>query len=324
MAFIHESRRRNASLNGVCNRRVVNDSGLGENSPSDFSTTNSTGVMIKTVSSPLTQGYDPLGVNLVAKLPGIGKMIDKIGGGSPLAPLIGAPAALTLDIFTLGLMRLPGISSLISGLFKKATEMESCMKWWTDSNIIGMTNGISLYSIDVVSLFPEAIQEYRVEHADSIMTSGPIASALNPAKRQRAISSIFLKAVRDNPDLMTAQCAIVAKSKGENTGMTVSQADVEGYWSQLKEAARQKEAESVLSEITKIMGPYQSVANQKTAAVVTTRQAGLVSTDSGGKGFQLPEGVMSISKGGSLILDVNKSTNRVIDYTVGKPTIKRI
>jgi len=274
---------------------MVNDIGLGQDE--DYRTISKTGVMVQTISSPLTQGYDPLGISLATKVPGIGKAIEKIGGGSPLAPLIGTPAALTLDVFTLGVMRLPGISKLLGGMFKKATRMGDCMKWWSDSNIRGMVSGLQPYPFSfedyMMKNFPQFLRQYQIKQADGSWARVGIDSLLNRGSRQARIANIFVRLVKQNPEIMQLQCAVQERAE---TGYTeYSQTQVNEYWNNFKEAARQEEYGNLQSEVDRLVAPFK--VKETWGEVVKSREAGLLVKTEHGSQLRLPANVTGVSRG---------------------------
>lgn len=288
---------RRLSRRDVVGRSFLNGVGLGEELPEDFSTISKTGVMVQTVVSPLTQSYDPLGISVAAKLPGVGKTIEKIGGGSPLAPLIGAPAALTLDIFTLGLMRLPGISNLIGGLFKKATHMGDCMKWWSDSNIRGMAGWIEPYSFIFEEYmrksFPQFIRQYQIMQAGGEWGSVGIDNLLNVNNRRNRIQNNFISLVRSNPDIMMLQCAVQHAGESGYTGHTAAQ--VGELFDTLKEYARQQEYRFILSEVDRLMAPFR--AKQQWTAIVASRKSNLLVQREGAENLTMPSNIIGVRRG---------------------------
>jgi hypothetical protein len=243
-------------------------------------------------------------MNPLLSIPGVSKIVGNIN-----------PLAMALAPMTGGLTLIPGFSKILGGLFKKATHFGDCMKWFNnENNIRGMVAGITPYGIDVEESFPVASREYRLQHADSIATHPGVISALNVGTRQGRIANLFVSALRSNPELMQLQCAVQARSKGEDTGVDMSQNEVGQYWGQLKEGTRQQEYVDTIGMLMNILASYQVVATKKIEVIQKTREAGLVTGSN--KAFQLPEGVTSISKGGALVLDPSKNTNLVLDYGV--------
>jgi hypothetical protein len=219
-------------------------------------------------------------------------------------PVVGWIAAAAINLPVIGGVAdkiLKPITGPIAKMFKKATHMESCMKWWTDSNIRSMMAGISPYPIT-----EDVKREYQLQHARPLV--------YNEGGRWNNMASIFVSKIRANPDIMQFQCATMPQGRAETKMTEADAVTAQQYLAQLKEAARQE-------EYFNIAGNAGSVVEQKSVAVQQTREAGLVT---GSKAFQLPEGVTSISKGGALVLGPGKSTNLILDYgLVGKSTITR-
>lgn len=179
---------------------------------------------------------------------------------------------------------------LIGGMFKKATHMESCMKWWTDSNIRSMmgpptplqTPGV-YYSSDSAKM-----------QADKIA----IDKATNIGLRQERVKDLYLQIVRSQPDvedLFMMQCASMPKGQAE-THAGINPAEVVVIWEALKQAARDAE--------------YQE-AYEKVNAIVEARKLELIQTKRAESTYfatptatGLPVGVQSITSGGSLVVNV--------------------
>jgi len=99
----------------------------------------------------------------------------------------------------------------------------------------------------------------------------------------------------------------------EETGQRISASEVEPYFEQLKEQARQKEYQDTVNTIGRILSSYQRVVERKAEVVQKTRETATL--------FKLPEGVTSITKGGALVLTPGVSTNLVINRgVIGKAT----
>ena len=205
-------------------------------------------------------------------------------------PVVGWAAALLLNVPIVGDTIMKPLMGPIAKMFKKATHMESCMKWWTESNIRGMASGLAPYAVS-----SEIKREYRAQRSRDMVD--------NTSDRQNNIANIFTRLVRENPDIMAMQCATMPQGRGE-TGMTEADAiKVAGYWDQLKEAARQEEYQN-------FVGVLGVVVEQKAAVVQESRSIATT--------FKLPTGVTSITKGGALVLMPGVSTNRIINYGVAQ------
>lgn len=205
-------------------------------------------------------------------------------------PVVGWAAALLINVPVVGDAIMGPIMGPIAKMMKKATHMESCMKWWTDSNIRSMASGLTPYPIGA-----DIKREYRAQHAREMVD--------NTGDRQNNIASIFVRIVRRNSDIMAMQCATMPQGRGE-TGMTEADAaKVAGYWDQIKEAARQEEYQN-------LVGSIGVTVAQKVAAVQESRSVATT--------FQLPTGVTSITKGGALVLIPGVSMNKIINYGVAQ------
>jgi hypothetical protein len=225
-----------------------------------------------------------------AEYGGMSKEAPTVGMGIKLAatvalmfiPVVGWAAAIAINLPVIGDAVMGPIMKPIMGMMKKATHMESCMKWWSDSNIRGMMAGMSPYPISA-----EVRHEYLLQRGKEMV--------VNESGRWENMASKFVRSVRANPNLMEAQCVSMPQGKAEMPN-DINPALVASYFSQLKEQARN-------DEYMEIAGGYAITAGQKVAAVQETRQAASM--------FQLPTGVVGV-KHGALVLDPKISTNKVI------------
>lgn len=336
--FIGKPRQQSKQLGavdcGLCRKKTVNDVGLGDATQQEWGGQSTTGGMITKVAGMIAPP-----IQMIPGMSMVTKQLEKFGVSVN-------PMSLALAAMTGGMSMLPGISKLLGGMFKKATHMESCMKWWTDSNIRGMVAGRTPYPVDVIDpiivmdRFVEASREYRLEHAKEAIEDVGVQSVLAGARsninsilstgtRKQKIGSAYVSQVRGYPDIMQAQCMSMPQGRAE-TGANIDPNMVGGVFEQMKDVAQQQEVEATTqamnsaieaaaSGISGILAPYGRVASQKVEVIQMTREAGLVV---GPRAFQLPVGVTGISKGGALVLTPGVSSNLVLTYTVGKPTRK--
>lgn len=214
-------------------------------------------------------------------------------------PVVGWAAALLINVPVVGDAIMGPIMKPLMGMMKKATHMESCMKWWTDSNIASMIAGTPLLPIG-----SELSREYEIQHAKPMS----MVASFSESARRASMTRIFIGYVRANPDIMQYECATMSQGRAE-TGMTeVDYRKAQEYWGQMKEGARQK-------EYYDLVGSLAAIVAQKTGITQQTRQTGLVT---GPGAFQLPAGVLSINRG-AVVLAPGTSSNLVIDYGVSKP-----
>lgn len=258
--------------------------------------------IVKSKPSRDVLGRDSLGGCQTCKITdaGLGDEIQQMYGGQSkmggfaktglqvVFPIL----ALNMKIPVLG----PMLEKIFGGFFKKATKMESCMKWWSDSNIRSMAAGVTPYPINVEEMLPDIAREYRLQHTRSINSDPRIINILNNTRRVVSIQNTFLEYVRGNPDIMGLQCAV---QNWDETGLTeISQADVNVYWDQLKESARQKEVYDTSTEIERVLKLYTERIAIREEQVKETRSRGLITEP---RGFALPEGVTAV-KSGALVL----------------------
>ena len=275
-----------------CKKQVVNDKGLGED---EYQGTSKSGQLLTTAAGI----YNPFVSMLpVSSIPVIGKL---------------NPAQMSLALVTGGITLIPGVSKLVGNLFKKATHMGDCMKWWNnENNIRGMVSGISPYPIDVEQIFPEESREYQLQHARNVSGESGIQNLLSTSSRRYQIGTYYIGGVRANPEIMQMSCLTQPNVQAE-VGQRISASEVEPYFDQLKEQARQKEYYDTVESIKRVLASYRMVVERKAVVVQKTREVATA--------FQLPAGVTSISKGGALVITPGVSTNLVINRgLIGKST----
>lgn len=289
---------------GLCKKKTVNDVGLGDAIQQEWGGQSTTGGMVSQVASFMAPP-----IQMIPGFSQLQKIAEKTGFRTDPLNL-----ALATNPVTGWMQLIPGFNKMIGGLFKKATHMESCMKWWTDENITGMIKGRMPYAIDVAQSFPEASREYQINRARHVTDDEQVVRLLDVPRRQKIMIAAFVSSVRAYPDLMQAQCAAMPQGRAE-TGVTFTESDLAPVWNGMKEAAQVSEYKRTLKAIENILAPYAALVKQKTAMIQQTRQTGLVE---GPKAFQLPTGVTGISKGGALIVTPGTSTNLVVNMTIGK------
>lgn len=229
-----------------------------------------------------------------------------------------------LGVFGAGASLLPGVSQLLgkafkvfSGFFKKATHMGDCMKWWNiGDNLRGMTKGAQPYPIEwnfsfedyMMKNFPQFLRQYQIMQAGGQWASVGVDSYLNSIKnevsdmgaRQRKIQDAFVRLVRQNPEIMQLACAVNERAETGYTGHTVAQ--IEEYWSNFRESARQEEynatsrvLENVSARIDQLVAPFK--VKETWGAVVKSRDTNLAVKTEYGSQLRMPENVIGVSRG---------------------------
>jgi hypothetical protein len=280
MHIVQSQQRKMQSDCGMCRKKVVNDRGLGEEAP-----------LLPELSRQETQKQYG-GQSEAAPMAAMGiKLVATVA--LMFIPVVGWAAALLINVPVVGDAILSPIMGPIMKMMKKATHMESCMNWWTDSNIKSMIAGMAPYPIGV-----EVRREYKLQRGQDM-------SVIEGARWEN-MASKYVRLVRANPSLMEAQCASMPQGRGE-TGMTEADAITVGkYFTQLKLQAQYE-------EYMEIAGSYAKTAGQKIGVTQELRKAATM--------FQLPTGVMSIDKG-ALVLMPGVSSNKVIEMFAGKVPVK--
>lgn len=272
---------------GLCRRDAagrspLNGVGLGEES--EYQGQSKTGGMVSQVASmiSLPVGMVP-GFNQVAKATGF--QTDPLN------------LALVSNPLTAWTQLIPGFNKMIGGLFKKATHMGDCMKWWSDSNIRGMVGGIQPYPFSfqdyMMKNFPQFLRQYQIKQADGTWASVGVDNLLNAGNRRARIANIFIGLVRSNPDIMKLQCAVQHRGETGYTGHT--QAQVNEIWDQIKEVARQQEYSTIAEEVDKLVAPFK--VKETWGAIVKSRAtASLIPMGTEAK-LRMPENVIGVRRG---------------------------
>jgi hypothetical protein len=160
-------------------------------------------------------------------------------------------------------------------MFAKATHMESCMKYWTDSNIRNMVTGIAPLPFDLGQVFPLESREYYAEHARDVSTNPVVNNLLNISARQSKIADYFVQIVRSNSDIMQMQCMSMPQGRAE-TGY--SGPDPAPYWDQFKESAKQQELVVTAQAIQNVLAPYAARVEKVVVKEMASRQENLLTS----------------------------------------------
>jgi len=272
----------------LCKKRVVNDIGLGEDSEYEGQT--KTG---QTVVPLVSQASEMIG-----KATGTGLIVGMLPGG--VVKSLGVdmnPASLLLAPMTFGASLLPGVSKILgkafnvfSGLFKKATHMGDCMKWFNNTdNIKGMSAWVQPYPIEQVfsfeeymmKNFPQFLRQYQIMQAGGQWASVGVDSYLksvssgisNMSVRRQKIQDIFLRLVQENSQIKELQCAVQHSGESGYTGHTKAQVDE--IWDSLREAARQEEYQTtsklisnIPARIDALVAPFKPLPMPKAVPIV--------------------------------------------------------
>ncbi len=146
-------------------------------------------------------------------------------------------------------MKLPVIgdvfNSIIGGIFKKATKMESCMKWWTYSNLynIGPSDVIPINVDEMMKKLPV---QYQFSY-DIIKRN--LVGLFDKAGRLNRARAIFVNLAYANSDIFQAQC--VAQHRDETGAPPEMLAQVGRVWDAMREVAKQQEYNQTFDEFEK-------------------------------------------------------------------------
>lgn len=152
----------------------------------------------------------------------------------------------TYTIFPLAAfnLQLPIIGDIFGkvfgGMFKKATKMESCMKWWTYENISSIGPS-SIIPIDIEFLLKRAPIQYRFAY-DIIKRDINRYVDLSVSGRTRRMKDIFVNLAHEanqQMDLFKVQCAAQHRDETNAPPELINQ--VAQVWDSLREEARNRE-----------------------------------------------------------------------------------
>ena len=139
---------------------------------------------------------------------------------------------------------IPGLNKVMGKLFKKATHMESCMRWWTDSNIRSMAGRVKDSSIPLYYHIEDPVfaAKYKSD-MDNIVSS-----------RVGRLQDLFLSMVRSTPDidsLFRMQCASMPQGQKE-TKANIDPIYVASIWNMIRQSAQEQEHQEYTAKIEAI------------------------------------------------------------------------
>jgi len=269
----------------LCKKQVVNDIGLGQDE--EYRGISRTGQTVTTVASVLSPPVQMIpGFNIISK---VAKKV-----GVDLNPL-----SLSLATMTGGLTLLPGISKVIGGLFKKATHMGDCMKHWNgDEYLRSMGSSIQPYPFSfedyMMKNFPQFLRQYQIKQADGSWARVGVDRLLSNSNRRARIANVFVRLVRQNPDIMQAECATQPNVIAE-IGKTIDRSIVDKVWAQIKEVAKQEEYMTIAQEVDRLVAPFK--VKETWGAIVKSRSTGLIVPTEHGSQLQMPENIIGVKRG---------------------------
>lgn len=285
-------------------RAPLNGIGLGEES--EYQGISKTGQMTNTIL-----GMNP-NMMVTSVLPGFAKTA-LAKSGVDLNPI-----SMVLATFTGGLSLLPGISKMLGGMFKKATHMGDCMKWWTDSNIRGMASSIIPIELDFHSYmmknFPQFLRQYQVMLAGGQWESVGVDRLLSSGNRRARVANEFVKLVRQHPEIMQAECATQPNVIAE-IGNMVNPRDVQEAWSQIREAAKQLEYVTLAQEVDKLVAPFK--VKETWGKIVQSRSDKLLVRREDGAQLAVPRDVIGVKRG-ALVQVLKTGQTSLKPVTFGK------
>jgi hypothetical protein len=149
------------------------------------------------------------------------------------------------------------LKKAFGGLFKKATKMESCMKWWSDDNLRSIAGSVKPISLDdVYRQYPQYSQLFSVLRAsgggDFLGLRQLISSGARVYKMQNYFIQYARQANAEN-NLFEVYCA--AQHRDE-TGVPFTTDVLAPIWQSIREAASQREYDETMDEVYKRLDSY--------------------------------------------------------------------
>ena len=219
-------------------------------------------------------------------------------GGLTLIPVIGPIIGKILG----------PITGIIGGLFKKATHMGDCMKWWdNENNIRSLAGSMSPIPISMDQFYAmmDKPMRQRFDERQAKGDSLGINSVLNVGNRQNKYVNNFVAQVRANPESMQMSCLSQSNVQRETGQYDITPDYVGSIFSQFRQQAQEAEYNQTLAEIKKKMDIRNilQITSEQWGRVETKREAGSLIpsvTTKPGVPFTFPV----YTSGGSLIQNV--------------------
>ena len=177
-------------------------------------------------------------------------------GGLTLIPIIGPMIGKILS----------PITGIIGGLFKKATHMGDCMKWWNnENNIRGMASGVQPLPISLDQFYSNLYKNMdraMRQRFDERQAKGDIFgtdSLLNIGMRQRNVVNNFLAQMRANPEIKQMACLSQPNVQRETGQYDITPAYIESIFSQFRQQAQEAEYNQTMAELQKKFDPQNAL-----------------------------------------------------------------
>ena len=244
-----------------------------------------------------------------------------ITGGIPLTmiPVIGPMLSKVLS----------PITGFIGGMFKKATHMGDCMKWFSNSNNIrGMIGGrwVEPIGIDITAYYPGMDKPLRQRY-DELMAQGDrlgINTLLDTQRRRNKIISNFIAAFNANPDVQPLICMSNPKVQAEQGNYSVTPAYVESILDMFRDQSQQAEYVETIQELENKLNPLNILGINATQWTNVQKARGqssaipiVIASSPGGT-------VMPTYKNGAMqIIPGTAQPNYVTTIQVGPSTVRR-
>lgn len=162
-------------------------------------------------------------------------------------------------------------NKIFGGMFAKATKMESCLKWWSDSNLRSIAGGrvVPISLEDIYRQYPQYRSLFSVLQTNVGGDFLGLKHLIDVGSRMYKMQSHFVRFARQansEMDLFVAQCA--AQHRDE-TGVPFTQEQIAPIWESLREQARQMEYNETMDEVYRRLNSYIGQAE-------AARQRGMV------------------------------------------------
>ncbi len=329
-------RRRNTS-----GRSILNGVGLGEDIDTraidkEYRGATNTG---QTVVPLVSQVFDMFG-----KATGTGLIVGMVPG--KLTKSVGIdvnPASLVLAPVTFGASLLPGVSQVLGkvfnvfgGLFKKATHMGDCMKWWqNESNLRSAIGGIQpipmtldfSFESHMMKNYPQFLRQYQILRAGGQWESvgvdrylDSVRGRLNASARYGRLVDTFIQLMRENSDIMKADCATQQNIIAQQGDTGILRSDVMQIIEAVRQYARQREYEITMNEISKVgaeidrlVSPFK--VKETWGEIVRSREKNLLVKREQGANLAIPGDVIAIKNGAFVMsLKSEQTSNKPVMF----------
>ena len=196
----------------------------------------------------------------------------------------------TETLLTFGLTQIPILgpmigkilspfTNIIGGMFKKATHIGDCMKWWdNESNIRSLAGNMTPIPISMDQFYTmmDKAMRQRFDERQAKGDSLGINSVLNASTRRSKYVNNFVAQVRANPESMQMSCLSQPNVQRETGQYDITPDYVGSIFSQFRQQAQEAEYYQTLAEIKKKMDIRNifQITSEQWGRVEAKREAG--------------------------------------------------